>query len=205
MISSESDLLQLRNVIIITNYSLSNLLNHLKLTKQKMESLRKHNIVSSIVDISWLSESLQFGKSLSFDGYTLEETENQPQQKSQENVDSSTKYTQSDGIPPLCIHNKPAALRKVQKEGENHGKLFYCCQTTNWPNRRCNFFQWFDVADNSAPPETALTTKSTSTPTSTSTSTPTSTSTLVSSSSDAIPPLCIHNKPAALRKVQKEG
>jgi len=48
---------------------------------------------------------------------------------------------------------------------ENHGKLFYCCQTTNWPNRKCNFFQWFNVADNSAPPETAtsLTPKSTST------------------------------------------
>ena len=41
---------------------------------------------------------------------------------------------------PKCGHGLNACVRKVKKEGENQGRLFFCCP--NDREKSCGFFEW---------------------------------------------------------------
>ncbi|CAB4042387.1 endonuclease 8-like 3, partial [Paramuricea clavata] len=41
---------------------------------------------------------------------------------------------------PKCRHGLNACVRKVKKEGENQGRLFFCCP--NDREKSCGFFEW---------------------------------------------------------------
>ena len=44
---------------------------------------------------------------------------------------------------PLCMHLKPCEIRKVKKEGPNHGRKFLCCPEP--AEERCEYFRWFNA------------------------------------------------------------
>ena len=44
---------------------------------------------------------------------------------------------------PLCKHGKPCDLEKIDKEGPNQERYFFCCPEPK--KKDCNFFIWFDV------------------------------------------------------------
>lgn len=43
------------------------------------------------------------------------------------------------GSAVKCYCKKRSALRRVQKQGPNEGRLFICCA-----DRKCNYFQWVE-------------------------------------------------------------
>ena len=44
---------------------------------------------------------------------------------------------------PLCKHGKPCNLEKIDKEGPNQERYFFCCHEPK--EKACNFFIWYDV------------------------------------------------------------
>ena len=46
-----------------------------------------------------------------------------------------------------CDCGQPAARRKVQKEGANKGREFYCCAKPRDADNQCRYFQWLDEVD----------------------------------------------------------
>ena len=44
---------------------------------------------------------------------------------------------------PLCKHGKPCNLEKIDKEGPNQERYFFCCHEPK--EKDCNFFIWYDV------------------------------------------------------------
>ncbi|XP_014800981.1 PREDICTED: endonuclease 8-like 3 [Calidris pugnax] len=49
----------------------------------------------------------------------------------------------SSAHPRCGPHGRPCSLRRVRKEGENKGRLFYCCALPR--ETRCHHFQWADL------------------------------------------------------------
>ena len=43
---------------------------------------------------------------------------------------------------PQCYHDKQCSMRKVKKEGINHGRLFYTCSKGR--DESCGYFEWRD-------------------------------------------------------------
>jgi len=54
---------------------------------------------------------------------------------------------------PMCLHNDPAALKKVNKSGPNQGRFFYMCARGKGqgPNAQCSFFKWVEKKAGDAP------------------------------------------------------
>lgn len=54
---------------------------------------------------------------------------------------------------PMCLHNDPAALKKVNKSGPNQGRYFYMCARGKGqgPNAQCSFFKWVERKPGDAP------------------------------------------------------
>ncbi|XP_018106898.1 protein ZGRF1 isoform X2 [Xenopus laevis] len=54
-------------------------------------------------------------------------------------------------VAPLCIHQQPAKLVMVKKEGPNKGRLFYTCDAPK--SDQCKFFKWLNETQSLSPVE----------------------------------------------------
>ncbi|CAG9333488.1 unnamed protein product [Blepharisma stoltei] len=57
------------------------------------------------------------------------------------------KWADESKSAPVCEHDMPAVVRRVQKEGANHGKWYYRCRK-NMKQGQCGFFKWADALNN---------------------------------------------------------
>jgi hypothetical protein len=57
-----------------------------------------------------------------------------------------------DVVRPICYHGLQCSTRKVKREGENHGRLFYTCSVVGKENS-CGYFEWRDTKEDDKPLE----------------------------------------------------